>query len=635
MKKSFYIFGLSALTVGMTLFSCSKSYLEKQPTSALSIDKLATPDGVRALLIGAYAALDGQAASGTSIGGGSPWEAAPSNWIYGSIAGGDAHKGSNAIDQPPINQVMTGVFDPANGFFNSKWKAVFEGITRCNTTLAALANTTGLTADEATVIKGEARFLRAHYYFELKKMFKRLPWIDENTTDFQQPADDSWSHIEDDMKFAADSLGDVAANNDAGRANKWAAIAYLGKIFLYEHNYAAAKTEFDLVIANGKTATGKSYTLDGVNFEDNFNPAKKNNSETVFDIQMTANNGTNQITKANQGDMLNFPYNSPFGCCGFYQPSQDLVNSYLVDASTGLPLNNNNATIITNDMGLSSAVPFTLDTHAVDPRLDWTVGRRGVPYLDWGPHPGSNWIRQQDYAGPYAPKKNVYYQATQTLYHDAHSWAPGTAINIHVIRFADVLLMAAEAEIEAGSLEKARTYINQVRERANRPAGFVSNSDNIAYAKKVTSDQAGFNAANADASLKVGDWVVRSDLNETWVIIAIDASSKVKTWNAYKLPVYKASDYTVPFASQDAARTAVRLERKLELAMEGQRYFDLVRWGIAPATMNAYYAYESKITTDLSGANFPVRDTAYPIPQRQIDLGLKGGQETLTQNPGY
>ncbi|HEY0272203.1 MAG TPA: RagB/SusD family nutrient uptake outer membrane protein [Chitinophaga sp.] len=648
MKKSFYILGLSALTAGMTLFSCSKSYLEKTPTAALEIDRLETPDGVRALLVGAYAALDGQAANVTSIGGGGPWEAAPSNWIYGSIAAGEAHKGSNAIDQPPINQVMTGVFDPANGFFNSKWKAGFEGITRCNSTLIALAHTTGLTENDAKVIKAEARFLRAHYYFELKKMFKRLPWVDENITDptntegFQLPADDSWTHIEEDMKFAADSLGDLAANGDAGRANKWAAIAYLGKIYLYEHNYAAAKAQFDIVIPQGKTATGKAYSLVGVNFEDNFNPAHKNNSETVFDIQMSANNGTNQITKANQGDMLNFPYNSPFGCCGFFQPSQDLVNSFLVDPESGLPLNDNNATLLKSDMGVPSANLFTLDTHAVDPRLDWSVGRRGVPYLDWGPHPGANWIRQQDYAGPYAPKKNVYYQATQSLYHDAHSWAPGTAINVHVIRFADVLLMAAEAEIEAGSLEKARGYINQVRERANNPNGFVSNSDNIAFAKQTTSDQAGFDAANADASLKVGDWVVRTDLNETWVIIAIDANSHAKTWNAYKLPVYKAGDYP-PFASQDEARTAVRLERKLELAMEGQRYFDLVRWGIAGTTINAYYKYESRPkngtdpggTTDLAGANFVARDTSYPIPQRQIDLGLKGGQQTLTQNPGY
>lgn len=633
MKKSFYILGLSALAAGMTLFSCSKSYLEKPAYGALPLDLVATPEGTRGFLIGAYAALDGQQASVAAIGGGGPWEAAPSNWIYGSVAGGDAHKGSNAIDQPPINQVMTGVFDPANGFFNTKWKAVYEGITRCNTTLASLKKTTGLDPAEAKSIEAEAKFLRGHYYFELKKMFNHVPWIDENTTDFQVPADSGWNHVEDDMKFAEANLGDLAFNKDAGRANKWAAKAYLGKIYMYEHNYAAAKAEFDQVITQGVTATGKPYSLTGVNFEDNFNPAKKNNSETVFDIQMSANNGTNQITKANQGDMLNFPYNSPFGCCGFYQPSEDLVNSYLVNAQ-GLPLNDNNATEVKMDMAISSSSAFTLDAHDIDPRVDWTVGRRGVPYLDWGPHPGFNWIRQQDYAGPYSPKKNVYYQATQSLYHDAHSWAPGTAINVHIIRFADVLLMAAEAEIEVGTLDKARDYINLVRARAANPNGFVKNDDNIAFAKAVTTDDASFAAANNNAALAVGDWVVRTDKNETWVIININATTKAKTWNAYKLPNYVCKPYA-SFASQDEARTAVRLERKMELAMEGQRYFDLKRWGIAPAVMNAYYKYEGKITTDLAGANFAARDTVYPIPQRQIDLGLKAGQKTLQQNNGY
>lgn len=634
MKKSFFILGVSALAAGMTLFSCSKSYLDKPPYGALPLDLIATPEGTRGFLIGAYAALDGQAANVAAIGGGGPWEAAPSNWIYGSVAGGDAHKGSNSIDQPPINQIMGGVFDPTNGFFNTKWKAIYDGITRCNTTLKSLSQTVGLESAEATSIKAEARFLRAHYYFELKKMFKRIPWIDETTTDFQQPADDSWSHIEDDLKFAADSLTDLGFNGDAGRANKWAAKAYLGKVYMYEKNYAAAKAQFDVVITQGVTATGLHYSLDNVNFQDNFNPAKKNNAETVFDIQMTANNGTNQITHANQGDMLNFPYNSPFGCCGFYQPSQDLVNSYLVDDVKGLPLNDNNATVVKSDMKIESGTVFSVDTKTVDPRLDWTVGRRGVPYLDWGPHPGANWIRQQDYAGPYAPKKNVYYKGTQSLYYDAHSWAPGSAINIHIIRFADVLLLAAEAEIEAGSLIQATKYINLVRERANRPAGFVSINDNVAFAKATTNSPAEFATASANVKMASGDWVVRKDIGETWVVLTADASGHPLTWNAYKLPTYKAGDYAT-FTDQASARTAVRLERKLEFGMEGQRYFDLVRWGIAPAVMNAYYKYEGAITTDLVGANFVARDTAYPIPQRQIDLGLKGGQPTLTQSNGY
>lgn len=631
-KQSIYILLVSLIVTGAVFHACNKDYLERPPLGSMEEEGMANKKGVDVLLIGAYAALDGQ-----NIGAANPWEAAPSNWVYGSVAGGDAHKGSDAGDQPPINLIQTGKSDPSNGYFNSKWRAAFEGIFRSNSVLRVMEKATDITPADRHRIKAEVRFLRGHYYFELRKMFHMVPWIDETVTDFKQPnTEDVFSKIEADFKFAVDSL--PASQSEIGRANKWAALAYLGKTLLYQRKYAEAKTAFDQVISQGVTSNGLKYAL-AEKYEDNFDAATKNNAESVFAIQMVARDGTNTIANANMGEMLNFPYNSPFRCCGFYQPSQDLVNSFRTDPSTGLPfLSDYNATPVKSDMDLNSTTLFTPDNIPLDPRLDWTVGRRGVPYHDWGPHPGRRWIRDQAYSGPYAPKKNIYWQGTQDKYYDPNSWAPGTAINALIIRYADVLLMAAECEVEAGSLEKAREYVNMVRARAANKDGWVSNTMNEAFAFKVVNTVAEFNEINNPSftGIAEGSWIARKDKtpNTTMVLIQV-RTDRTKVWNEYAEPNYKVSPYTA-FTGQAQAREAVRFERKLELAMEGHRFFDLSRWGIAAEAMNKYYQYESKVTTDLISATFTKnKNEYYPVPQRQIDLSVKGSQPTLQQLDGY
>jgi starch-binding outer membrane protein, SusD/RagB family len=593
MKRNIFI--LSAVLVsGIFLHGCSKSFLDRKVQGALLPTDVQNKAGINALLIGAYAELDGQADAVTATGGSNPWEAAPSNWIYGSVAAGDAHKGSDATDQPPVSQIATGALDPNIGFFNTKWNVLFDGVVRINNILAILPLVTDMTGAEKTEVKAECLFLRGHYYFELKKMFNKVPWVDETMlVDYKQPNNtDIWPKIQADFQFAFDSL--AATQPQVGRANKWAAGCYLAKTYLYQQQWAQAKALYDQIVVNGVTSNGLKYALTS-RFEDNFDAAVKNNSESVFAIQMSANNGTGQITNSDQGEMLNFPYNSPFGCCGFFQPTQDLVNSYRTDAN-GLPyIDTYNQHAVANDMGILSADPFTPDAGTLDPRLDWTVGRRGIPYLDWGNHPGRNWVRDQAYAGPYAPKKNVYWQYNQDKYKDPNSWAPGSAINIVVIRYSDVLLQAAEAEANLGNLDAAQAYVNQVRTRAGQPETEVY---------KYNDDSKPLNGFSGTPA----------------------ANYLVKPWPAG----------TFAGQGQDYALKAIYFERKLELAMEGQRYFDLVRWGIAGPTMTAFYAYESQITTDLGGAKFVVgRNENYPIPQRQIDLSFKNGVKTLEQNKGY
>ncbi len=618
-----YIAAGTFVAAGLLLASCT-DLLTQPPRGSLSEEVLANIKGAESLLIGAYGALDGQGISGT------PWAASPTNWIWGSVAGGDAHKGSNAGDQPNINPIATWNIDPTNVFLDTKWIVNYEGIARANAVLGLLEQVEEGTEEQKNRIAGEARFLRGHYYFDLKKMFNRVPWIDETTEDFKQPntnPDSIWIAMEADFQFAMDNLPETQA--EVGRANKWAAAAYLAKAHVYQEEWQEASDLFDQVINQGVTTNGLPYELVDA-YQDNFNAATENNSESVFAVQMVADDGTGTIANSRQGQMLNYPYNSPFRCCGFYQPTQDLVNSYQTDPATGLPqVDSYNQTPVKSDQGVTSTEPFTPYQGTLDPRLDWATGRRGVAYLDWGPFPGQRWIRDQTYAGPYATKKNVYWQATADQFYNGNSWAPGTAINYVVIRFADVLLMAAEAEAHLGNLSLALDYVNRVRARAANPESQVTNELNETFAVAVVGSEAEMLAVDAVA----GEWVVRTDRNSTFVLLT-GTPDNINNWQEYEEPNYEVGLYSA-FTSTEDALEKIYFERKLELAMEGHRFFDLARWEIAEGELNTFFQYEGSLFPDVAGGSFTAETPYYPIPQRQIDLSTVDGEPTLEQNPGY
>lgn len=571
--------GVLALSANLFLSSCADDFLEVSPTASATESVLSSKKGLDGLLIGCYSVLTGRDQLFYSGFG---------NWVHGSILGGEANKGTNGGDQAVVNPVQRFETLPNNDLPAQKWRICFEGVSRCNQVLRVVEVSTdpNVTDEDKKQLRAEARFLRGYYYFELRRLFGSVPYIDETmdpdvALKVRNDAD-IYPNIEADFQFAADNL--PASQAAIGRANSWAAKAYLAKAYLYQKKYAEAKNLFTDVINNGKTSSGAAYDL-LPNYADVFKPEFEAGPEFVFASQSAVNTGS--TANANGEHVLNFPYNTgsdgPAGCCGFFQPSFDLVNSFRT--SNGLPLLDNSynsaANEIKNDFGLKSADPFTPDAGTVDPRLDHSVGRRGIPYLDWIDHPGDNWIRDQAYAGPYSPKKFVFYKGTQGTFTDGSSWTRGwTAINQPLMRFADVLLMAAEAEIEAGSLEKAREYVNRVRARAANAGGWVKRTD-------------GSNAAN-----------------------------------------YSISTYNAAWTDKAAATAAVRFERKLELSGEGHRFFDLVRWGVAEQTLNAYLTYEGgKLANALGGARFTSgQDEVYPIPQAQIDIQ---GADVLKQNPGY
>lgn len=573
MKKTIFN-AILVMLLGVIIYSCSKDFLDRKPLGALDENVLANKKGVEGLLIGAYSLLDGYGAGGN-------WDASGSNWVYGSVVGGDAHKGSDAGDQQDINPMERYESGATNNYYNNKWRTVYEGVTRANNVLKVMAKATDISAADIKRITGEARFLRAHYHFEAKKMWNMVPYVDDKNTELFLANDkDIWPNIEADFQFAYDNLPE--AQDKIGRANKWSAGAFLAKVKMFRKDYTGALPILNAVIASGKTPLGTKYALNA-KFDASFDADTKNSPEAVFSVQYSVNDGANG-DNGGWGDVLNFPYTGgPGGCCGFFQPTQDLVNSFQVDATSGLPNPDAyNATEVKNDQGLNSSDPFTPHTGTLDARLDWTVGRRGIPYRDWGPHPGQQWIRDQAYSGPYSPIKNTYKRSQEGVLTDKSFWTSGvTANNYTLIRFADVLLWAAECEVEIGSLENARALVNQIRARAANPAGFVKNG-------------------------------------------AVDAAN------------YKVGLYTTPWTDKAVARKAVRFERKLELAMEGHRFFDLVRWGDAATALNAYLTYERTKRSYLNGATFQAgNDEYFPIPQAQIDRSVVAGVSTLKQNPGY
>ncbi len=573
-KLKFGALSLSAMM--MVAVSCSDEFLEVPPTGLLAQAQLSSLAGIEASLIAAYSQVNGR---GNRLG-------SPSNWVWGSIRGGEANKGTDPGDFTTINPIQRFENDAASGEMGSKWNVCYEGIARANNVLRLLQEPgPDVTDADAIRLAAQARFLRAHFYFELKRHYNNTPYVDENVdygSGLEEVSNnqDLWPFIEADFQYAIDNL--PATQSQVGRVNSWAAKAYMGKVYLYQGKFSQAKSMFDDVIANGVTSNGLKYDLVPY-YDDMFRGANDNHQESVWAYQSAA--GTGSVLNANPEFDLNFPYNTgpagPGNCCGFFQPSFTFVNAFRTDAN-GLPLldksYNDPANRVKSDMGLNSDQDFTPDAGNLDPRLDHTVGRRGIPYLDWQDHPGAAWIRNQPNGGPYSPKKYVYARSEQGSFQDNSSWTPGyTGINFMIIRFADVLLMSAEADIETGNLESARAKVNRVRERA-------MNSELLR--------EDGTPAAN-----------------------------------------YVISTYDSPWTDANAARTAVRMERMLELGMEGHRFFDLVRWNTVQEELDFYFALDGTILTGaLGGAKFTDKYRLLPIPQDQIDLV---GSDILIQNPGF
>lgn len=249
-------------------------------------------------------------------------------------------------------------------------------------------------------------------------------------------------------------------------------------------------------------------------------------------------------------------------------------------------------------MGIESQDTFMPDTvQTLDPRLDWSFGRRGIPFLDWGVMRGGDWIKDQQHYGPYLYKKNMFLKSEKGVYSTATGWASGVnANNYRAYRYAHVLLWRAECAVELGDLPYALELVNKVRHRA---ANHVVMGRCHSYELPSSADQH----------------------------FLVDYSKPAANYLVMEYPEFPDAEY---------ARKAIHHELRLEFGMEGHRHFDLVRWGIAAEVLNAYMEKDREFRS-LFGGYHPIhfekdKNEYWPIPQSQIDIE---GSDVLVQNPGY
>ena len=641
MKKRKFLTVIAIIAGFVLLDACKESFLEITPKGSLDESVLATADGVDALLIGAYSLVDGVT---SSFG----WESASSGWVFGSIRGMEANKGTDSGDQPDINPLQTYSETSTNPYLNIKWRATYEGISRCNSTIltanAALENGT-ITSDEATNFIRQARALRGYYHFLAWKL-----WADRSSNTFVPYVDETTdqSTLVNTEDIRASIIADLTEgtqlpNNmvQVGRFNKTVCQVLLAKAQMQMYgDYAAALTLLTVVETSGTNPAGQACSLAPL-YGDVFDAEFRNSSESIYTVQYSVNDNSGG-RNGGFGEVLNFPYKgggSPGGCWGFFNPTQEFVNSFRT--SGGLPLLDNsyndpaeeilrdqgkpNGNVWEDDNGdaddkadeyiignvvtmydpsepyldrayrsltgtappddpdapnignnpLTSPADWELlwvedNSQEIDPRLDWAVGRRGIPYWDWGIHTGADWIRDQTYSGPYSPKKQVYKQSQEGTYTEVGDWTSGyTANGYRLIRYADALLLKAECEAKTGTGDLGLGEVNAIRTRAANTDGFVKEADGTTY------------AAN------------------------------------YVIGTYPA------FADAAAAMKAIKFERKLELGQEGHRYYDLQRWDDVQTELNRIMTYEKTMMWgDLlyGSASVGPEDVNFPLPQRQIDV---------------
>ena len=550
---------------GLTLSSCSSFLDDQVPQGTLTQDEVKDPKYVDNVILSAYAGLVTIEDMNSSF----------SLWNYDTRSDDAYVGGANDNDGGEFH-----VMEKAKGImttdwpYSDIWNRFYKYLSRVSLSLDMLseADQGNATIQQRTA---EMKFLRAYGHFQLKRLFKNIPFVNRlhmteddynNLSNTEYTNDQAWQQIINDLEDAYKVLPVTQA--DKGRPTKAAAAAFLAKVYLYKayhqddtksHKVTSInEAELKKVIEYTDPSIYSGYGLES-DLHNNFRPEEQfeNGKEAIWSIQYSKNDGT---TYGN----LNFAYRLIVPCvqgildsgCDFYKPSINLVNAYRTNAD-GLPLVD--ATAADYEVGSSQTV---------DPRLFETVGVPGTPYMfndNFMMSKTKNWGRGNgDYGYNVSLKHNVDPALLDIYLFNADNQL-ASSMNRIVFRYADVLLMRAEAFAQLGQTGQAIDLVNQVRDRA---IGLVNASVVSRYASK-------FNVHYA-----------------------------IKRYNG----TY----------SKEEAINIVKTERRLELAMESERFFDLVRWGDAAQVINKFYNEESKKLNFLSGAQFTADKNEYlPIPDKQ------------------
>jgi hypothetical protein len=560
---------LAITTISAITFTSCEDFLEQPAYGILAEDDITGVEQIENLCISAYAGI-----------GNDEINRPLTLWGYGNVRADDAYKGGN--DQNDGNwlhflEISSDAFNSGDNWLTDVfWYRNYVVISRINSALRALNNVSEAEMPNKTVRIAEMRFLRGHLHFIQKIVFHQIPYITENMSpedisnesNVKFTSDELWQKIVDDFDFAHKNLPPV--QSEIGRANKYAAAAYLAKTYLYKayrqdeaHNVTEInQSELQKVIELANEVIASPYRLES-DFAYNFLPGQyENGAEALFSVQYSQEDGTT-YGRLNMGCALTTP--TPGG--DFNKPSQSLVNAFIT--KNGLP-----------DFDAYNSADYNETTDKTDPRLFHTVAIAGKPYkytdLTFENSDYFTIGRNPSMYGAYSSlKENVdpqseFYVKTGPWYANSKNWI--------VLRYSDVLLFKAEALIESGSFADALPLINQIRNRAKASTGLIGFANNV----DIQSYTDGVNC----------------------------------TW------------------TQDLARKALRWERRLEMAMEGSRFFDLVRWGVADETLDAYYQKEQIAHTYYQGADFHKNKNEYcPVPVQQINYSK--GEGLYKQNYGW
>jgi hypothetical protein len=585
-----HIFLIVVAAILLIQLTACEDFLDARPQGVISEEGLQNAEGVEPLVIAAYASLAGPESRWDT------WWKPTTNWIQGEVRSDNAYKGGGGITdgwEVHAYETFTGVH-PTIGLIDSNWFQLYCSVQRCNSALRVLNEITEDEVADKQRLIGEMKVLRAHFFFELVRQFKKIPYFDENVEleDYINIPNDEFTR-EEILGKIADELEDAATmlpeeQLEIGRVNKYTALAYQAKVKLYQAyqqddrnqvvsiNNNLLNEVVDLcnqIINSGKYSLNIDFQqLDLVEYE--------NASESIFSVQYSTGDGSEGGGRVNWSNLLNTPPGPGYNGDGFFQPSQNLVNAYQTDVN-GLPLldiyNNQDYDVVTANP--NGGVTITNRDASVDPRIDFTIGRVGIRWKTWDVAPMTTaWIREPATYGYHVSKRFIVSPEDP---HMIKGWPWGaSSLNWQIIRYADVLLWKAEALIEGdGDLDEARNMINQIRNRAKQ-SEYVRDWENP--------DQY---AAN-----------------------------------------YNIEEYPVEGWNKDYARKALRHEYRLEKALEGERFFDLVRWGVAESTLNDYITEEKLKRNYYKEAKFTAgKDEYFPIPQAQINFS--GG--LYKQNAGY
>lgn len=540
LKNIYKVAVSTALAVSVLGMASCNDMLDIAPSGQFGDDQL-NDNSIDGLMASAYAGLEAH-----FFGNNEAFSGPITNWVF-DVRSDDAYKGGGGVSMEGyIHQLEISNLTNDNAVNLNKWRNNYYAIARVHQAMNAI---NGSSLTDKTPLIAELKLLRAYFYFDLIRVFERIPYLTENCVATEVRYDEFsreqiYGFIKDDLKFAWENLPESQA--DAGRFNRYVAAALMAKVSAQTSSWSDVVTYADYVINSHK------YELYD-NFCDMSKVEFNNKKESIMAIQFSTANNNSHVNFCN---LLNTTYSEGnlFGSGDdFFLASQNLVNAFRTDEN-GLPYLD----------GTFNDVKVTSDYEGnVDPRLDFTVGRIGFPFR--GHTYNEKWCRAYDVYGEYSGKKGLIDPSSSDMV-QGFPWG-ASPLNFCLIRYADILLLKAEAEIELGTnLSDARELINSVRRKAAR------------------SIDAGYSPVELDP-----------------------------TRASYFVAEYPEQGWT-----QDYARKAVRMERRLELAMEGQRWFDLQRWGNTVEVMNSYFESEANVRSYLSGANMTADELFLAIPQEEV-----------------